>query len=73
MRRVDGVAKVVVACVGGVRTGRGEDGGLRCSGGSGVDGAASSGDLSDKENVKKTRRSTGVRMSMEIGIERAHR
>ena len=32
VRRVEGVAKVVAACVGDVRTGRGEDGGARSSG-----------------------------------------
>ena len=42
VRRVEGVAKVVAVCVGGVRTGRGEDDGLRFPGGSGIDGAATS-------------------------------
>ena len=32
VRRVEGVAKVVAACVGDVRSGRGEDGGARSSG-----------------------------------------
>ena len=32
VQRVEGVAKVVAACVGDVRTGRGEDGGARSSG-----------------------------------------
>ena len=40
VRRIEGIAKVVSACIGGVGTGQGEDGGARCSGDSGFDGAA---------------------------------
>ena len=52
VRRIEGIAKVVSACIGGVGTGQGEDGGARCSGDSGVDGAAAIRHLGAK-NVSK--------------------
>ena len=55
VRRGLGVAKVVSACVGDVRMGRGEDGGLQCSRGSGVDGAAAPTGPRGKKCVKQMR------------------
>ena len=52
VRRVEGVAKVVSAFVGGVGMRRGEDGGARCSGDSGVDGAAAPTGPRGKKRVK---------------------
>ena len=52
VRRVEGIAKVVSAFVGGVGTGRGEDGGARCFGDSGVDGAAAPTGPRDKKRVR---------------------
>ena len=58
-----GVQMVASGCVGGVRTGRGEDGGLRCSGGSGVDGAASPTEPRGGKGVKRVRFATGSHLT----------
>ena len=54
-----GVRMAASGCVGGVRTGRGKDGGLRCSGGSGVDGAASPTEPRGGKGVKRVRFGAG--------------
>ena len=65
VRRVEGVAEVVSAFVGGVGTGRGEDGGARCSGDSGVDGAVAPMVPRGKKCVKRMRVVAGNQLTKE--------
>ena len=67
VRRGLGVVKVVSACISDVRTGRGEDGGLRNSG---VDGAAAPTVPRGKKRVKQMRIVAGIQLTKEgeIGV-----
>ena len=59
MQRGLGVRMVASGCVSDVRTGRGEDGGLRCSGGPGVDGAAYPTKPRERKGVRRVHFATG--------------
>ena len=65
VRRGLGVAKVGSACVGDVRTGWGEDGGLRSSGDSGVAGAAAPTVPRGKKCVKTMRVVATIQLTKE--------
>ena len=65
VRRGLGIRMVASVCVGGARMGRGEDGGLRCSGGSGVDGAAAPIVRRGKKCVKTMRVVAGIQLTKE--------